>query len=278
MIAVARQPGKRPPKAAPKKPARPAKKVVRPPARRAPVVVPVVTARTKAPDLIAALDSLRASRDPNATAQSKREWAKWLRRICGLLFIADDMERSVVGWHREIADDLIGVDQFQRWATADGWLKAREERLVKFREAVERQIGTDNVRTFVRDLEKLDELHEDVAGKLAGRGNKLEVEYVNDEGKLCKRFVEVVPTTFEKRSEAVKALVELDRRRDEKRKGVLGGLPTALGTGAGPREFTVTTTLTLSPGVARAMARAKLVAERDEIEGNGEAAGEDGDE
>jgi hypothetical protein len=229
-------------------------------------VVAEPTRRTPAADLFASLDAIRDAHDPTASAQSKREWSGWLRKLAAMLVINDDLERSVVSWHREHFSDLIGLVTIQKWCQADGWLRQREERIAKFREAVERQIGTDNVRAFVDDLRRLDALHTDVADKLAGKGNTIK-RLVPEDGKMVERSVDVIPATFDKRSEAIAALVSLDRRRDEKRKGVLGGLPSALGTGAAPGGVTVSTTITLSPAVARAMARAKLVAERGEVEG-----------
>lgn len=270
-----RQPGKRPSKQT-------KAKVVRPPPRRAstavavtPQVVAIPSSLTPPADLVATLAAIRDANDPTATPQSKRAWSAWLRRVCGLLVIGDDLERSVVQWHREHFSDLISLVSFQKWATADGWLRQREERLSKFREAVERQIGTENVRAFVDDLRKLDALHADLGEKLSGRGNTITEHYTKEDGTKGERVYDIVPRAFEKRAEAVTALVALDRRRDEKRKGVLGGLPAALGTGAGNPQVTVTTTISLSPHVARAMARAKLVAERDEVEGKDADEGDD---
>lgn len=262
---MARNPGKRP--TAPTKPAPAAKpvKVVRPPgAKVSPILAPA--------DLPGRLEALRAERDPDATPQERRSWSARLRLIAGLLVVNDDLARSVVQWHAEHFHDLIAVDTFQRWSAEDKWLSKREERQERIREEIERQIGTATVRSFLDDLKKLDVLHEDIADAIVGRRNIVRQSYTDPKtGEVKMRDVEVVPLAFEKRSEAVQALVALDRRRDEKRKGVLGGLPAALGSGVGGQgqQVTVTASITISPQVARAMARAKLIAERAEVEGGG---------
>jgi hypothetical protein len=245
---AARQPGKRPTPAAK---ARTPAKVVRPPVRLATAGLP--------PRIAATLDVLRESARGPGSHQSKREWSNWIRRVAAQVVINDDIERSVVHWWRESFSDLVEQSTFCKWAVSDRWLAQRQERLEKFREAVERQIGTDNVRAFVEDLRKLDAIHTDLAQKIQGDGNAFEV--VDADSK--KRTLVVVPTQFEKRSEAITALVALDRRRDDKRKGVLGGLPAALGTGGGELQ-PVAVNLGLSPAVARAMAKAKMLAERAE--------------
>lgn len=270
---MAKTPGKRPGKRPPPSPTKAPAKVVRPPGKKAsPLLAPS--------DLPSRLEVLRDEFDPTATPQQRRGWSARLRLIAGMLVAHDDLMRTVVQWHTDHFSDLISLSAFQRWSIEDRWLQKRGDRQQRIREEIERQIGTENVRSFIADLKKLDVLHDDISGALTGERNVVVQEYTDEKGVVHKREIQVVPVGFEKRSEAVRALVDLDRRRDEKRKGVLGGLPAALGTGSvepGGGNV-VNVTVQISPNVARAMARAKLIAERGEIEGGAPPEDNDDDE
>jgi hypothetical protein len=219
------------------------------------------------PELPKRFEALKAEFDPALGPQQRRSWLIRLRLLAEMLVVNDDEDRPIVEWWRDHFSEYVNQARFSLWASKGGWLRAREDRKQRFREQVEQQIGTDNVRKFLEDLKKLDVLHDEVTDRLAGKGNRVTQDYVDDAGKKRTRTVPIVPETFEKRSEAFSVLVALDRRRDEKRKGVLGGLPSAFGTAGNGTEVTISATLTLSPNVARAMAQAKMRAERDEIEG-----------
>jgi hypothetical protein len=160
------------------------------------------------------------------------------------------------------------------WAKKDKWLEKREEFFAHVRDELLREVGAQHVHQWVEDLKGLDVLHGSLERQLKGEENEYEYDVVDEKGNVRRVKTAIVPPVFGSRGDAVRSFVLLDRQRDEKRKNVLAGLPVAVGaTNAVEAPVEV---LVLTPAVARAMARAKLLAERSEVEGGAaSAAGED---
>lgn len=200
-----------------------------------------------------ALRSLRASIDATDPPAKKRAWTGALREIAGEAFVADRARRSVTWWATEMLGDLVAKKTVERWAQEDGWIARRERVLEAMREEVLRGIATEHAQLLLRDLRALDVIHEELVEKLSG---------VDAAG--------AVPTAFTSRAEAFRALVALDRRRDEKRRLIVDAMPQVEPPAARPPQEV----LQLRPEVARAMAHARIRAERELAE---RAAAEGGD-
>jgi hypothetical protein len=183
-----------------------------------------------------------------APHHSKREWTKGLRELAAQVFVSDREQRPVA-WHARQLADLVSPKTVEVWSARDRWLDRRAAFLEKVRAAVLNEIGVAYAAEYIDDLRQLDALYGRLAGALlAGE-----------------RGAPTVPPTFTSRAEAMRCLLALDQRRDEKRRA-LGQLvrppaepPPALEEPA------------LIPArVARAMAHARLRAERDAVERDGE--------
>lgn len=151
-----------------------------------------------------------------------------------------------------------------RWSSEDHWEDGRNKFWEQVEERLSSKIAEQNVQQFMKDLEGLDKAYAELTRQvLDPAANVIVVGKDKDTGKDIKAVV--VPLTFESRGDAFRTLALLDRRRDEKRKSVLGGLP-AMGTGGvGGGDDDGVPLPQLSPKAVKAMARAKLLAEREEF-------------
>lgn len=192
-----------------------------------------------------ALHVLRASIDASLPPAKKRAWTGALREIAGEAFVADREKRTVSWWATEMLGDLVAKKTVERWAQEDGWIARRERMTEVMREEVLHGIATEHARLLLRDLRALDELHEELVGQLSGL----------DAGGA-------VPPSFTSRAEAMRALVALDRRRDEKRRLIVDASPPT----PAPAPVFSPEVRPLAPEVARAMAHARIRAEREVVE------------
>lgn len=182
-----------------------------------------------------ALSRLRRFVAKNGTT-SKRDWTNGLRELAAQAFVSDREQRSVA-WHARQLADLVSTKTVESWSAKDRWVERRAQFIVEVREAVLREIGASQASQFIDDLRQLDAIYVALAGAL-----------LRDDG--------AVPATFTSRAEAIRCLLTIDQRRDEKRQLLDAARPAAL-----PTREVAPPVLALPAHVARAMAHARLRAE-----------------
>jgi hypothetical protein len=186
-----------------------------------------------------ALDNLRAHVAASGDVP-KRQWTDGLRALVAQAFITDREQRARA-WHAAQVADLVSAKTVQAWSSKDGWLEKRSDFQRRICDDVLKQLGADHVRHYVADLVGLDELYRRVAATLLGVAEAGDRE---------------VPTAFGSRAEAIRCLLLLDARRDEKRRLLERHQPAV------SPSAPATPSAPIPPHVARAMAHARLLAER----------------
>lgn len=198
-----------------------------------------------------------------------------LRHFLGTRFCTDP-EKPTLTWFAEHIAKPHGVSRTtcETWCGGDNWMMRREEYWRRVEQKLLAEIATVQIRQWSKDLEMLDGMYEQLGSQLAGKGNEIELDdeggEATDDDKAKgaaaahpprKRKALIVPPLFARRVEAVRSLVEIDKRRDEKRRSVIGGLPMAVSGTAGA-EIEEDALPSLTPHEARAWAHAKMLQDR----------------
>jgi len=182
-----------------------------------------------------------------------------MRHTAGLRFIFDREKRTVGWWWTNHYSKAIALVRFKSWSSQDKWIARRQEQWREIEAVAARNLASAHVRVLQKDLEALDQIQGSLASALVGNG----LQEIEINGK--KEKVLIVPHGFESRAEALRVLTLLDKRRDEKRREVMGGLPAG-GTGMEASAEDSELIPGVSPKVAEALARAYLQATAEEQE------------
>lgn len=193
-----------------------------------------------------------------------------LRRLAGAHYITSENKLSVYEVWEAFGKDIGIVEStFQHWSILDSWISRRDEYWNTVEARVLHKKAGELVAQLTKDLETLDAVFTTVGSQIqGGAANSIETVVLDENkqpvldknGRPRMRVIDAVPKVFDSRGDAIRSMVAVDRRRDEKRRNILGGLPLAIGTG-GTHPLDVDELPSISPSVARAMARAALMAE-----------------
>jgi hypothetical protein len=174
------------------------------------------------------------------------------RRQAGLLYALDPEKRTARYIHETYFPHLF-FKTVEHWRLRDDWEGMRS----KFWSAVDGQVMRDYQSRMVQQmLGELDNL-EDFSKTLHGQfknGKTITITAVGDDGKEKTIEVPEVPLHFDKRSDAIRTFLMIDKRIDEKRESILTHAPVAATGSNGPPLVK----MNLTPEEARAMALARL--------------------
>lgn len=255
-------------KAAAKKAAKavPPPRVARPPGSRGrPIVAETVRLFGRSPSVKHELPEKEAPPGSAREMQviTRENFLKGLRQQAKIAYTTDAQSRGIRWWWTTYYSADVSESAFNRWSSEDHWEEGRRAFWQAVESKVATQIADANANQFIADLKGLDTMFNTMVDQINGGAANMVVIGKDDKDQPIKATA--VPVAFDKRGDAIRALTALDKRRDEKRKGVMGALPATGMGGSGGLPSDEVEMPQLTSKVARAMARARLLTEREEF-------------